>query len=917
LGVSPDFLFNLDQAIKLEGNSVGFVDIPRLASRFVADHEDTVVAITFSGMNLAGTVDDEPLFVRALVDGNEALPGAINFTAGFDSTRLASQSFVFTATVDAGIHIVQMQWSSEAATAYSWLRNASLLIAVDSQNNAAQRVGTKAEKLRTPAIKQDGLWTAIPNARIDFTVPSNGEVALTFSSVLKMDQGDFILVRAVIDDGVIQALPAQATLAGRAYHYEARSVTFTANDVKSGKHKVRFEWRSSITEVVAGATLEAWSVTALTGPRQSNGGFFDCVPQNAYAGTESSTFEPVPSLSTNVSVDELSDVSMTFSASFAGTGVILATVTKDGVAASEQEAILHAPTIRFESPESNHPIVYDAGAQSYTFALKDLAPRDEPYQIGVAFRVVQAGVSTPASGMVSDGTLTVLQKRRIGPDLAVGANMGLASKKRESIIEPVYGTRKVLAIVFDPGRSDAPQPSRSFVAGIDRTLFGEAPSTADYYRVVSGGRFNLEKVAVLGPYRGDKAGGDTSTNHYWDRPAHDHNGDGNDGGNDVCDSDDEFKSPFAEQQAEAILKASAEFDFSQYDLDHDGVVRPNELGIIVITPQNTATGSNTNTTFAPYCDDIPFVVNGVEIHSVLHWYTPGTGDGSDPSVELDSAMVAAHEMAHLFLGLDDAYGPYNGIFQNGQVLPCPDGGDPSCQTRYVNTAPHVLSMMTYKTILSSPHLDGFHKLQLGWARPRVIVEADDYSLLDIRQSGEVFILPRRGTDGREYILLETRFETSSVNDPLYDYSLGDSGLAVYHVIEPNISCQAQGGASAPDCLSLVKPMCISSDTLWDGYTSNFVRAGLRLIQPDLVHHYDGSYTDFGELLFGTGLGQDLLDEPAGGEVVCPAQIGDPLPPGGTALLLWVDGNASGYRLKAITTDYTAKKTLFKVEINGQ
>ncbi len=111
----------------------------------------------------------------------------------------------------------------------------------------------------------------------------------------------------------------------------------------------------------------------------------------------------------------------------------------------------------------------------------------------------------------------------------------------------------------------------------------------------------------------------------------------------------------------------------------------------------------------------------------------------------------------------------------------------------------------------------------------------------MRQGRQVYILPRFGTDAREYILLETRYEAADTDDPLYDYGIGDSGLAVYHVIEAGPACKAQEGATAPSCVPLLKPMCITSDVQWgtDGFASNFVRPGLRLIQPDLVHKYLG------------------------------------------------------------------------------
>ncbi len=72
------------------------------------------------------------------------------------------------------------------------------------------------------------------------------------------------------------------------------------------------------------------------------------------------------------------------------------------------------------------------------------------------------------------------------------------------LIEPAHGKRKVLTIIFDPDRPDAPEPNAKYVDGVERVLFGDPPSAADYYNVVSGGRFTLENAGVLGPYKGKK-----------------------------------------------------------------------------------------------------------------------------------------------------------------------------------------------------------------------------------------------------------------------------------------------------------------------------------------------------------------------------------------------------------------------------
>ncbi len=225
-------------------------------------------------------------------------------------------------------------------------------------------------------------------------------------------------------------------------------------------------------------------------------------------------------------------------------------------------------------------------------------------------------------------------------------------------------------------------------------------------------------------------------------------------------------------------------------------------------------------------------------------------------------------------------------------------------------------MMSHATVTpSSPHLDGLHKLQLGWVTPRLVLKSGDYHQQEVQQSEEVFILPRPGTDAREYLLLETRYDASDVLDPLYDYNLLDSGLAVYHVIEPGGACKTPS-AEGLKCVPLKRPRCLTSDVVWDAFSNNYTRAGLRLIQPDMRHRFNAfnGSTSFTDTLFGAGVGQDLLDNPIGPGATCPSSIGLS---GGLALLQWADGSASGYQLKGIKTDFVSQRTLFNVEITGK
>ena len=183
--------------------------------------------------------------------------------------------------------------------------------------------------------------------------------------------GDYLFIRAVIDGDAVLASPIDHTIADHSYHFAARSITFTATELTAGTHNVQFEWKSSKNGTVTNASLGAWSVTALTGPRRTSQSNFDVVPLPSQATTTNPEFEPVPGLEAEVTIDTISDIAVTFSAAFSGQGMLLATVTSDGVPFEEQEIILHSPELSSHDNGATW-VTEDAGAQSYTFALKDV-----------------------------------------------------------------------------------------------------------------------------------------------------------------------------------------------------------------------------------------------------------------------------------------------------------------------------------------------------------------------------------------------------------------------------------------------------------------------------------------------------------------------------------------------------------------
>ena len=90
--------------------------------------------------------------------------------------------------------------------------------------------------------------------------------------------------------------------------------------------------------------------------------------------------------------------------------------------------------------------------------------------------------------------------------------------------------------------------------------------------------------------------------------------------------------------AEAIRFADGQFDYKAFDAHPlDGALRPDELGVLVVIPQNGPFGSNRGVVGREYPNPIPLVVDGVTISVVAEAYI-----GAPPNIG-----VVAHELGHL------------------------------------------------------------------------------------------------------------------------------------------------------------------------------------------------------------------------------------------------------------------------------
>jgi M6 family metalloprotease-like protein len=408
-----------------------------------------------------------------------------------------------------------------------------------------------------------------------------------------------------------------------------------------------------------------------------------------------------------------------------------------------------------------------AGVQAFTFDAKHIAAGGPGL-----FTTVRVEWMTPdtATTTIRARSMILLVKPHAVPDLAESPALGLGYTDGSGAgafrVEPMRGTRYVLAIIFDPSRPGNPTPS---VAAIDAALFGASESVADYYRVVSGGQLEVKSAGVLGPYPSD---------HPWEYYA---NGPG--------DHQDTW--------VEAVTKADDDFDYSDYDFDGDGYLSStDELAVIIVVPQTTPDGF-----VRPlWSGDMPVTQDGVYIDLINEWYI------SNPA---GKTYLGAHEFGHQVLVLNDLYA------KSGSTID-------------VGTRPGVYCLMDGGGYQVTPHLNPAYKLALGWVTPRLVTATSQQSLEDVKTSREIIVLPRApGGPADEYVLVENR--PSPATNARYDFDLPDAGLAVWHIVESESDrtippgCTAQnvwdtqtGGEPGRAGIRLVRPGIVYSDptSLW-------------------------------------------------------------------------------------------------------
>jgi M6 family metalloprotease-like protein len=688
---------------------------------FTDDHAD--LKITFSAEMEASA--GGRLFVRALVDGEAASPSDVVATAG---SYTGVRYFTFTkANLAAGGHWVEMQWSTDSgSTAY--LGDATLALSASSASNPY------AQLLQTAAPSGPWLdttlsyWTDVPGMTGSLVTTASGDLAISFTTEAFTAGGSSMFVRATVDGQVASPSDVEFVAEGFA---GVRSFTFIKQNVPAGAHSIAIQWHGSggLESYVGDRTMSVIAAPEMT---KFGGLTVQAAPSGPDKTTTSAAWTDVPDLpGAYIATAADSSLDITFSSELngnAGERVFIRALV-DGQPAEPSDVI-------FVLGES-------WGTRSFTFTKANLSAG--PHEVRMQWHV-DAG----KTGYVGDHTVALNYWRSEVPDLSTPV----------SDVKPVIGTRRIVAILWDPQRPTDPAPTKN---AVENLLFGPRPSVADYFLENSGGRMKLESAGVLGWYAAA-----LPASYYWG-PADpgDSNGDG-------------WINPHVQKWAEAIRDADLQFNFAAYDTNGDGFLSPDELGILIVIPQNNPFG----TMRWAVGREVPLqdlIVDGVKIGYIAEAYI-----GAPPSLGL-----VAHELSHLLLGAGDMYFNFYQPYAAGPY-----------------------SIMDQSP--SNPgHLDPLYKARLGWLTPHIVRSNGWYQLGDIETRQEALILydPLRG--GQEYFVVENRWGGGS-----YDSVLPHKGLAVWHMIEDPA---VYSTLPAPPSVDPVEWISISG--------GDWARRGLRMIRP--------------------------------------------------------------------------------------
>jgi M6 family metalloprotease-like protein len=715
--------------------STDFVDIPELSINFFQYFPSHIV------INMSAEAEvsaGKRMFVRALVDGEPtASPSDVVFVNnGFSTTH----SFIFSADVGGGLHELKMQYLVDGGgTAYLGDRTVTVTTAPEFVNTVAAPSGPDVSTT-------SGSFVDIPNLSYNINSPDHGDAIITITGEAETTNNKRMFVRAVVDGQPCE--PNDVVFAAGEFK-GTHSFTFVKKNLPVGSHSVRLQWMvDNGGTAFMGDRSFTYGFSNPDAVFNGHGGILSISAQSgASVTTTSGGFADIPDLSTAVK--------------FPFNGRLVVSLSAEAYCTPGKRMFVRA--VIDGLPLDPSDVVFTDGNFVGTSCMNFVLPvmgDDLYHKVALQWKVDGGGTA-----YLGDRNMTLSTSPAPCPDMTNPFNG----------VKPVIGEHPLLVILWDPNRPEHPAPSK---ADVRELIFGTKPSVRDYFIANSNNLFFLNKAEIKGWYNANKP-----WNHYW-------------GPEDTGDSDgDGWISGHVEKWAEAVRKANPTFDFASFDVNGDGTLQTNELGILMVIPQNNTFGTVRVPLGRQHPSNEPLIVDGVIIPLIAEAYI-----GSPPDMGL-----IAHELSHLYLNLPDMY--YNFFFPH---------------------AAGVYSLMDADHV--DNHIDPFHKIRLGWMQPAIVWENTCIPIEAVETSHVAFVLcdPKHGAG--EYFIVENRCPNLN-----YDSNLPDQGLAVWHIIEdPDIykNLSAPAGVNAADWASIgandwgrrvirmIRPVYgppfNNSKALWDG-----------------------------------------------------------------------------------------------------
>ncbi|HPG42080.1 MAG TPA: M6 family metalloprotease domain-containing protein, partial [bacterium] len=538
-------------------------------------------------------------------------------------------------------------------------------------------------------------YTDIDNLCPGLNLPADGDVVITVCGEAETSDYKRMFIQVLVD-GVVSN-PSNVVFAVGPFT-GVYSFSFLAKNLSAGAHTMQTQWMvdSGGTAYMGDRTVTvAYSDPMTIG--DGMGGFYALnAPSGPQVTTTSSFTTTIPNMSVSIPVPANATLAIGFTGeAYTDPGYrMFLNAAIDGVKALPSDVVF-----------TNTGFI---GTLGFQFVQKNVSAGAHNIEI-------QWDVDGGGTASMGDRTMTVAIIQPPCPDMTDAFHD----------VKPVSGEIPLLVICWDPHRPDHLAPA---INDVQNLIFGNYPSVRDYFLVNSNNRFFIKDVGIKGWYDADKP-----PDHYWaaEDPT-DANGDG-------------WISGHVEKWAEAIRKANPDFHFADYDTDGDGNLSPQELGILIVIPQNSPFGTNRIAVGRQYPTEQPLVVDNVTITWIAEAYI-----GSPLNLG-----VCVHELSHLLLNLPDMYFTF---FQ-----PYAAGGYSMMDQGYADN-----------------HIDPFNKIRLGWIQPANVLHSGYIPINAVENSHVAYILHDPAHGNSEYYIIENR-QPSGVGG--YDSQIRDSGLAVWHIME--------------------------------------------------------------------------------------------------------------------------------------